>query len=476
MVFTILIYAILSYDFSFNEPTNFNNKISLWGNYSYYPGVESNSTGISIRTITEEETGVKFELQKYCEIVKSKLFFVNNVNNGETYVYDGESELNYVDCSSYFPNNPEIGKYKFKKLNGVYGTGENNYFLIPFRTIGVDTNKIPIGSVVYIPQAKGISFVTDKGETKVHDGYFFAGYKKDTLIDNHIEFFIGENTNDVFSFVKNHEWGVFDGYLVDDSNIKNQLIKAHELFEQNLSGTIEFTEPINGQTYQDNVIFKVNVTGDVKIVKYFLLNGSLLGVSNDSSNNYQISHIFSTNGVKKVIAKGYNIEGFYIMSADKEVEITVENSIPCENECVLNSKKCNENGNPEVCTDIEGCLIWVSQLQCSENQECESGICKDIFVCENECELNEKICVSQESYNICYTDENGCLKWGYQTWCEEDEECKNNNCSKVEPTETKKSSSGCNFGGKNNVVSLLIIISIIFFIKRKYKNKKQINL
>ena len=69
------------------------------------------------RTITEEETGIKFELQKYCEIVKSKLFFVNNVNNGETYVFDGESELNYVDCSSYFPNNPEIGKYKFKKFH-----------------------------------------------------------------------------------------------------------------------------------------------------------------------------------------------------------------------------------------------------------------------------------------------------------------------------------------------------------------------
>lgn len=469
MFFTVLIYAILSYDFSFNEPTNFNNKISLWGSYSYYPGVESKATGISIRTITEEETGIKFELQKYCEIVKSKLFFVNNVNNGETYVFDGESELNYVDCSSYFPNNPEIGKYKFKKLSGVYGIGENNYYLIPFRTIGVDINKIPLGSVIYIPQAKGITFITDTGETKVHDGYFFAGYKKDTLIDNHIEFFIGENTNDVFSFVKNHEWGLFDVYSVDDLNIKNQLIKAHELFEQNLSGTIEFIEPANGQTYQDNIIFKVNVSGDVKIVKYFLNNGSFLGASNNPLNNFEINHTFSVNGLKTVIAKGFNIEGFYIESAYKQIEITIENSIPCENECTLNAKKCNENGNPEICSDIEGCLSWVTQVECTENQECKSGVCEDVFVCQNECVLSEKKCVSDESYNVCFTDTNGCLKWSHENWCEEDEECKNNNCSKVEPTEKKSSSSGCNFGGKNSVVSVLIFLSIILFVKRKYK-------
>ena len=64
---------------------------------------------------------------------------------------------------------------RFKDSGSWWGRGASGGSAIPFRMIAVDTNKIKLGSVVYIPSMKGIEFTLENGTKIVHDGFFFAG-------------------------------------------------------------------------------------------------------------------------------------------------------------------------------------------------------------------------------------------------------------------------------------------------------------
>lgn len=67
------------------------------------------------------------------------------------------------------------GKSRYKITNARYGLGTNNWFLVPYRTIAVDSKYIKYGSVIFIPKARGKLITLPSGEKIHHDGYFFAG-------------------------------------------------------------------------------------------------------------------------------------------------------------------------------------------------------------------------------------------------------------------------------------------------------------
>ena len=81
----------------------------------------------------------------------------------------------------------DLSKTKFRKSKTIFGEGINNYLLAPYRTIATDQTKIPLGTVLYIPEARGNKIqVGDK--TIIHDGYFFVGDRGGAIKDNHIDF------------------------------------------------------------------------------------------------------------------------------------------------------------------------------------------------------------------------------------------------------------------------------------------------
>lgn len=76
--------------------------------------------------------------------------------------------------------------------NGQYGLGESGYKLIPYRTIAVDPQKIPLGTVLYIPALVGLRLPS--GE--VHDGFCFAHDTGQGILGDRIDIFVGYE-NDV---------------------------------------------------------------------------------------------------------------------------------------------------------------------------------------------------------------------------------------------------------------------------------------
>jgi len=71
--------------------------------------------------------------------------------------------------------------------NAPYGLGDHGYKLIPFRTLAVDPDVIPLGTVLYVPDLVGVRLPT--GE--VHDGYVFAHDTGAGITGNRIDVFVG---------------------------------------------------------------------------------------------------------------------------------------------------------------------------------------------------------------------------------------------------------------------------------------------
>lgn len=79
---------------------------------------------------------------------------------------------------------------RFMKVAHPFGCGVRSIPLMPFRTIAVDPDVIPVGSVVYVPALRGRAF-TLNGQSLTHDGYLFAGDRGGAIHGNHIDVFHG---------------------------------------------------------------------------------------------------------------------------------------------------------------------------------------------------------------------------------------------------------------------------------------------
>jgi 3D (Asp-Asp-Asp) domain-containing protein len=105
-----------------------------------------------------------------------------SVRTGETataYVYVDDKGPEQANCDQWLGSLSDgvknaTRRARFMKVNHALGCGSRNHPLVPFRTIAVDPAKIPIESVVYVPELRGRAF-RHTGREYVHDGYLFAG-------------------------------------------------------------------------------------------------------------------------------------------------------------------------------------------------------------------------------------------------------------------------------------------------------------
>jgi 3D (Asp-Asp-Asp) domain-containing protein len=68
-------------------------------------------------------------------------------------------------CAAY-----NLGQNRFVKLKSADGLGAKTYGLVPYRTIAVKSGGLKLGTVLYIPAARGLKLPNGRK----HDGYFFV--------------------------------------------------------------------------------------------------------------------------------------------------------------------------------------------------------------------------------------------------------------------------------------------------------------
>lgn len=141
-----------------------------------------------------------------------------------------EAMVNCRECGKYAHTKLNVetwGSIRWKMSSG-YGEGVKNYALVPYRTIAVDPNVIPYGTVLYIPEARGIKIRVNDTKTVVHDGYFFAGDTGGAIKANHIDVFTGIDTGHPFAFVHSDPEKTFTAFEVKDTEKAQILLTMHK--------------------------------------------------------------------------------------------------------------------------------------------------------------------------------------------------------------------------------------------------------
>ena len=170
--------------------------------------------------------------------------FCNASLEGTAYVRDSLGNINVINfartveemfvdcraCKKYSKSKLKVeswSKALWNKSAG-FGDGVKNYRLVPFRTIAVDPNTIPYGTVIFIPEAKGQLVSLPNGKQAIHDGYFFAGDTGGAIRKNHIDVFTGIYEGNPFpSVIKSNENKVFEAVIITDPNVIASLTALH---------------------------------------------------------------------------------------------------------------------------------------------------------------------------------------------------------------------------------------------------------
>jgi len=221
--------------FKINKPhTGQKSKVMyLWATYYHIHYAKAKKRkGHRLKKVNGKNLGPKLSSIDFCKGAMQGTVKVKRLNGKKTvYNYDGVAKKAQVKCGKYYPKMPKrikrvLGKTRFRLASGAYGDGTKNYILKPFRTIAVDKARIPYGTLIYIPSAKGVRFKFN-GRRYRHDGYFFAADTGGAIKNRHIDVFLGNNTRNPFKFIKNKKQRRFKAYIVWNRKLKKRMRQYH---------------------------------------------------------------------------------------------------------------------------------------------------------------------------------------------------------------------------------------------------------
>ena len=204
-------------------------KLTLWGTFYHVHSFYS-SGKIPLLLNDEKPSGLYADTCDFCNAsLEGTAMIIDSLGRKFVLNYASTSEKSVVDCRKCEKfkksklNVERLGKIRWSYSSG-YGNGVMNYKLIPFRTIAVDKNQLPYGSILFIPSIRGLEFTDCNGKQQKHDGYFIAGDTGDAIKENHIDFFTGTQTKNPFpSVIFSDKNKPFTAYICDDNEISRKV-------------------------------------------------------------------------------------------------------------------------------------------------------------------------------------------------------------------------------------------------------------
>lgn len=225
--------SAISTQFSLPQPdsTILGNNLDLWATYYLIPEVDNNPSGFDLLDLSGNKLGVKLSDRDWCNAALEGTVSVRTADgNVKTFNFAGTGATAQVNCRPFFPSLATIDKTnrtRFSLSTGKFGEGVDGLKLVPYRSIAVDRSDIPIGTVIFIPAARGVKVILPSGETAIHDGYFFAADVGGAIRDDHIDVFIGTADTNPFPFIKSVSTGTFEAFIITSNSIISKLKKSH---------------------------------------------------------------------------------------------------------------------------------------------------------------------------------------------------------------------------------------------------------
>jgi 3D (Asp-Asp-Asp) domain-containing protein len=147
--------------------------------------------------------------------------------DSRVYTFDRLGPRRLTDCRPYWPQMPQAPYVRFAPSDTPFGEGVDDYRLVPYRSVAVDESRIPVGTALYIPAARGLWLTLPDGARVRHDGYFFAADDGYGIRGSHIDVFIGVSDQNPFPWVVSRPAGTFPAYVVTDPAIVRALRRRH---------------------------------------------------------------------------------------------------------------------------------------------------------------------------------------------------------------------------------------------------------
>lgn len=206
--------------------SNLTQKI-FYATHYHTPIVNSLNSGHELLDATGKVLGPKLSTKDWCDAAMEGSVIVK-LSDGtmETFNFHSTGSFEQVNCKSYFDHRPSHF-VRFFKVNSRFGLGVSGYHLVPFRSVATDPKFVPTGSVLFIPEAKGVRVTLSDGTNWTHDGYFLAADVGGAIRGNHFDVFIGTSPKNPFSFVTSSSHSKKKAYLVTDATIRAKLRAMH---------------------------------------------------------------------------------------------------------------------------------------------------------------------------------------------------------------------------------------------------------
>ncbi|MEY3901459.1 MAG: hypothetical protein RL189_765 [Pseudomonadota bacterium] len=198
---------------------------NLWATYYYTPRFTHLNNGFPLLDMSGAALGPLLSQRQWCSSAMEGSVQVSFNGEWKTYNYAGVTGQSQVDCSPYFSH--PVGRTRFRLARGPYGDGVKNYILSPYRTIAVDPDVIPYGTVLFIESARGLPFTMPDGTKRVHDGYFFAADTGGLIRGNHIDVYIGIDLKSPFGWITSRSDATVGYQLADDAQLRDALLQLH---------------------------------------------------------------------------------------------------------------------------------------------------------------------------------------------------------------------------------------------------------
>lgn len=208
----------------------------LWATHYFVHQAMSTANGIPFKDKSGKVLSDNVQPRDWCLAAIEGTVRVSFQNSTKTLNYAGTGKESQVDCASILRINPAIkpwisatGKSYFTMAAGPFGDGVKGNKLVPYRTIAVDKKVIPFGTVVFIPDAKGVVIRLPDGTSINHDGYFYAGDTGGAIKGAHIDVFCGATSTNCFpSFIHSDAKKTFKAIIVTDASIIENLSARHQ--------------------------------------------------------------------------------------------------------------------------------------------------------------------------------------------------------------------------------------------------------
>ena len=211
--------------------------LTLWATHYHTPIVSSAPETISAAfpLIGRNGTAISAPLTQrdWCEAALQGSVSVRQGGKSTAYVYVDSNGPEQTNCDEFLGSLSDgvknaTRRARFMAVSHALGCGVRNLPLMPFRTIAVDPNVIPLESVIFVPELRGREF-TLNDKTYIHDGYLFAGDRGGAIKGKHIDVFLVDDhyapLEDLFASTDKR---TFAAHVVDKDDPMALAVKASQ--------------------------------------------------------------------------------------------------------------------------------------------------------------------------------------------------------------------------------------------------------